>query len=74
MFFPINSCFPNPFNSKITILSATGNENYELYDSLGKQLFIGKNIDKQDFSNLTKSIYILKIIDTKTTVIKLVKE
>ena len=66
--------FPNPFNSKITILSATGNENYELYDSLGKLIFTGKNIDKQDFSNLTKGIYILKIIDTKTTAIKLVKE
>ena len=66
--------FPNPFNSKITILSATENENYELYDSLGKQRFIGKNIDKQDFSNLTKGIYILKIIDAKTTAIKLVKE
>ena len=66
--------FPNPFNSKITMLSATGNENYELYDSLGKLIFTGKNIDKQDFSNLTKGIYILKIIDAKTTVIKLVKE
>ena len=66
--------FPNPFNSKITILSATGNENYELYDSLGKLIFTGKNIDKQDFSNLTKGIYILKIIDAKTTAIKLVKE
>ena len=66
--------FPNPFNSKITILSATGNENYELYDSLGKLIFTGKNIDKQDFSNLTKGIYILKIIDAKTTIIKLVKE
>ena len=66
--------FPNPFNSKITILSATGNENYELYNSLRKQIFVGKNIDKEDFSNLTKGIYILKIIDTKTTVIKLVKE
>ena len=66
--------FPNPFNSKTTILSATGNENYELYNSLGKLIFTGKNIDKQDFSNLTKGIYILKIIDAKTTAIKLVKE
>ena len=66
--------FPNPFTSRITTIAAIGNENYELYDSLGKQLFAGKNIDKQDFSNLPKGIYFLKIIDVKTITVKLIKE
>lgn len=66
--------FPNPFSSKISVLSASGNEYYELYDSLGKQQYAGKNIEKQDFSILSKGIYILKIIDVKTTTLKLVKE
>ena len=66
--------FPNPFTSKITIIAATGNESYELYDSLGKQLYAGRNIDKQDFSSLTKGIYFLKIIDIKTAIVKLIKE
>ena len=66
--------FPNPFTSKITMMSATGNEKFELYDSLGKLLFVGKDIDKHDFSNLKKGIYFLKIIDVKTTKLKLIKE
>ena len=66
--------FPNPFTSKIATISTTGNEKYELYDNLGKQVYTGKHIEKQDFSNLTKGIYFLKIIDIKTTVYKLIKE
>ena len=66
--------FPNPFTSKITMILATGNEKFELYDSLGKLLFVGKYIDKHDFSNLKKGIYFLKIIDVKTTKLKLIKE
>jgi hypothetical protein len=65
--------FPNPFSSKLNTSYSTGIEIYELYDAIGNQIYIGKNLDKQDFSILTKGIYILKIVGT-STVFKLVKE
>lgn len=65
---------PNPFTSKIGVQFAKGNEEYELYDSLEKQLFKGKNIDKEDFSVLEKGIYFLKISAEKNVIIKLIKE
>ena len=65
---------PNPFISKITISSLNGNESFELYDNLQKQIFAAKNIELQDFSMLAKGIYYLKIIADDVKTIKLVKE
>jgi hypothetical protein len=65
--------FPNPFTSKINIQAAIGNETYELVNAIGQQLFVGKNIEEQDFSSLSKGIYFLKVQNT-TSVIKLVKQ
>jgi hypothetical protein len=66
--------FPNPFSTKISFENKTGNEFYELYDIQGKLFFSGKNIDKQDFSNLTKGTYFLKVIDHTISNFKLIKE
>lgn len=66
--------FPNPFSTKFQLTNSKGSEFYELSDINGKQLFSGKNIDKQDFSSLTKGIYYLKIIDQTTKIVKLIKE
>jgi len=66
--------FPNPFSTKISFENKTGNEFYELYDIQGKRFFSGKNIDKQDFSNLTKGTYFLKVIDHTISNFKLIKE
>jgi len=66
--------FPNPFSTKISFENKTGNEFYELYDIQGKLFFSGKNIDKQDFSNLTKGTYFLKVIDQTISNFKLIKE
>jgi hypothetical protein len=65
--------FPNPFTSKINIQAAIGNEVFELLNSIGQQIYIGKNIEEQDFSFLSKGIYFLKVVNT-TSVIKLVKQ
>ena len=65
---------PNPFVSKIKISALTGNENFELYDNLQRQIFKGKNIEQQDFSSLAKGIYYLRIIDNNEKTIKLIKE
>ncbi len=68
------SIFPNPFTSKINIKPAGGNKRYELSDCYGQVIFSGSNISSQDFSFLAKGIYILSIIENKTTIIKLAKE
>ena len=65
--------FPNPFTSKLNVSNSTGTEIYELYDEVGKQIYAGKNLDKQEFSALTKGVYILKITGT-STIFKLIKE
>jgi hypothetical protein len=65
--------FPNPFTSKLNVTYTTGNDIYELCDEMGKQIYLGKYIDKQDFSSLQNGFYFLKIIGTSTT-IKLVKQ
>lgn len=65
--------YPNPFTSKINIQAATGNETFELTNSLGQQIFLGKNIEEQDFSSLSKGVYFLKVVNT-TSVIKLIKQ
>jgi len=65
--------FPNPFTSKLNIQGATGNETYELVNALGQQIYMGKNITEQDFSDLAKGFYFMKVQNT-TSVIKLVKQ
>ena len=66
--------YPNPFSSKITIENATGNEIYELYNEIGQQLFFGKNIEKEDFSVLSKGNYFIEIKGETTSKIKLIKQ
>jgi hypothetical protein len=66
--------FPNPFHSKINLKSCSGNENYELYSNLGQLIYKGKSVQSQDFSALSNGIYFLKIKDTSTKTVKLLKE
>ena len=65
---------PNPFTSKITINLLSGNETFELFDTVGKLIYTGKNIENQDFTSLSKGIYFLKITDFGSRIIKLIKE
>jgi len=65
--------YPNPFISKLNIANSKGTEVYELYDEVGKQIYMGKYLDKQDFSTLPNGIYFLKITGT-SSVFKLVKQ
>ncbi|WP_395046995.1 DUF1566 domain-containing protein [Flavobacterium sp.] len=66
--------FPNPFSSKITIENAVGNEYFKLYNEIGLEIFSGKNIEKKDFSDLLKGIYILEIKGETDSKIKLIKQ
>jgi hypothetical protein len=66
--------FPNPFTSHISLLNSTGNEIYDLYDFMGKKVWSGKQIENQDFSNLTKGIYLMQIQNSEVQSIKLIKQ
>lgn len=66
--------FPNPFSSKINVENSNRNDTFELYNEIGKQIFIGKFIETQDFSDLSKGIYFLKINSETTSNIKLIKQ
>ena len=61
---------PNPFTDKLYIDGIVDDEEIELYNNLGQNVWSGKNISKQDFSFLEKGIYILK---TKFKTFKLLK-
>jgi hypothetical protein len=68
------SVFPNPFTSSITLKNKTGNERFELINSLGAIIYSGKFIEEQHFNSLPNGIYFLKVIDHSTSIIKLLKE
>ncbi|MEI7509824.1 MAG: DUF1566 domain-containing protein, partial [Flavobacterium sp.] len=65
--------YPNPFISKLNVAYSKGTEIYELYNDVGKQIYVGKYLDKQDFSTLPNGNYFLKITGT-SSVFKLVKQ
>ena len=55
--------YPNPFESKINLVNATGNENYELLNASGKIIWTGTHIEQHDFSSLAAGFYYLKAYD-----------
>ena len=66
--------YPNPFNSTIKINGAETNADFELTNVFGQKIFFGKSIENQDFSQIPKGMYFLKIIDKSTKIYKLLKE
>lgn len=66
--------YPNPFSNKLHIANAKGQEQFELFNILGDCIYSGNNIEKQDYSTLTKGVYILKITGQNITYLKLIKE
>jgi polyhydroxybutyrate depolymerase len=63
--------FPNPFSNKIYVKNASENEILILENYFGQIIWLGKNIEKQDFSNLSNGLYFLRF-DNYT--LKLVKQ
>ena len=47
---------------------------FELVNAHGKNIYAGKDIDKQDFSSLPNGIYFLKINSEQGMTLKLIKE
>ena len=65
------SFYPNPFSTKIKLSNTTGFEDFILSNSIGQSIWLGKNIDKQDFSYLTSGLYFVKV---DNRIYKLIKE
>jgi arylsulfatase A-like enzyme len=63
--------YPNPFSSYIRF-SGSNKTNVQLVNSFGKVIYQGNSIDKQDFTYLSKGVYVLKIGFNKWK--KLIKE
>ena len=63
--------FPNPFSNKINVKNSSENDFFILEDYFGKVIWAGRNIENQDFSNISNGLYFLKI-DNYT--IKLLKQ
>ena len=53
--------FPNPFTNKINVSNCTGTEHYTLVNVVGEIVWSGPDIDQQEFSSLSKGIYLLRI-------------
>jgi len=65
--------FPNPFTSTINLKGNNENERFEILNHIGQIIFSGKEIETQDFSLLPNGVYVLKIIDKTTSILKLIK-
>lgn len=68
------SVYPNPFQSHLYVSSASGEEKFELVNTLGQVVFSGKDIEKRDFSGLEKGVYFLKITGEQVALIKVKKQ
>lgn len=70
-----NFVFPNPFTSKINVDQSLKNGKYFLYDSIGKLVSSGKNIEDKDFSELPNGNYIV-VFENNNSVkkIKIIKK
>lgn len=52
----------NPFTDKIIIKNGDGTLIYKLTNSLGQEIWNGRNIEQKDFSYLDKGMYILNVV------------
>ncbi len=65
--------FPNPFEKTIYLNNSVSNAYVTMYNAYGKVIYCGDNISGQDFSDLPKGIYFLKLSQKNQSSIKLVK-
>ncbi len=66
--------FPNPFRNNISIEGKSEEYQYELINYLGQTIYAGREIEKQDFSDLPNGVYILREVNTPNTSLILMKE
>lgn len=60
---PSNEVYPNPFTSTIQLKNEDKNASFRLLNQIGKIIFEGNEIEKQNFSQLPNGVYLLEIVD-----------
>ena len=63
----------NPFQSIISINGIQTGDEFQLYSINGALIYEGKNLASKDFSDLSKGIYFVKLVDQKRN-FKVIKE
>jgi hypothetical protein len=67
--------YPNPFKSTIQVSNTTGNETFELMNTLGQVIWSGMEVNTKDFSSLVRGVYILQITKgSNVKQLRLIKE
>ena len=67
--------YPNPFTGKIHLKDTSGQKTYYFINVSGQIIWSGKYIENQDFSFLQPGVYLLKVIDHRSSqTIKLIKQ
>ena len=62
--------YPNPFTKHIQIENLKPNTIVKLYNSIGKKIYEGTDIELQDFSELVKGIYFIIMENKSVQIIK----
>lgn len=67
--------YPNPFTNQILVETKYASAFVQLYNPIGKLVYSGTNLSRQNFSSLSAGIYTLTFIwGDKSSAVKLVKE
>lgn len=67
--------FPNPFTNQISLINSLGTEECELVNVAGQMVWKGKQIEKQNFSDLSPGVFFLNIFDANSRqTIKLIRK
>ncbi len=66
--------YPNPFTKNIYFKSLNISPYFQLFDPIGKVIYQGYDISKQDFTMLPKGMYFLSTTDQNNASIKIIKE
>ena len=65
--------YPSPFNSQIFVDSKYSSLSVELRNCIGQIIYSGNELSTQNFSDLPKGLYYLKLIGLENEVVRLLK-
>ena len=53
--------FPNPFSDHLALLNGTGEEIYVLRDPVGRSIWMGPHIERENLADLPEGLYLLSV-------------
>ncbi len=67
------SVYPNPFSAFLTLNVELMNKHCVLYNSIGEVVYEGTDLAQQNFSELLNGFYFLRVLDSNSSLFKLIK-